>query len=75
MAGGVIHPAAQLLVAIAVSGTPSLAHYLPVLIVTGLIAGFLMGLAAHETIRRIAPAWQAGQNISLTGRKEKSDER
>ena len=75
MAGGVIHPAAQLLVAIAVSGTPSLTHYLPVLIVTGLIAGFLMGLAAHETIRRVAPAWQAGQNISLTGSKEKSDER
>lgn len=75
MAGGVIHPAAQLLVAILVSGTPSLLHYLPILILAGLIAGFLMGLAAWQTIRRVAPAWQAGQNISLTGRKEKSDER
>ena len=70
MAGGVIHPAAQLLVAIAVSGTPSLAHYLPVLIVTGLIAGALMGLAAWQTIKRIAPAWQAeGQELALGGKK------
>ena len=65
MAGGVIHPAAQLLVAIAVSGTPSLAHYLPVLIVAGLIAGLLMGLAARQTLKRIAPAWQS----RIIGRK------
>ena len=71
MAGGVIHPAAQLLVAIKVSGTPSLVHYLPVLIVAGLVAGLLMGLAAWQTLKRIAPAWQ---NRIMVG-KEQTDER
>lgn len=76
MAGGVVHPAAQLLVAMKISGTASLLAYLPVLIVAGLIAGFLMGLAAHETVSRIAPAWQGnGQAVTSSGGKEQKDER
>lgn len=68
MGGGVIHPTAQLMVAIAVSGTPSLLAYLPALILAGLAAGLLMGLAAWQTLTRLAPAWQdgCGQGLSLT---------
>ncbi|MCR4963710.1 MAG: Gx transporter family protein [Firmicutes bacterium] len=58
MGGGVIHPAAQLAVAIAVSGTPALLAYLPVLILTGLAAGSLSGIAAWQILTRLLPIWR-----------------
>ena len=52
------------------SGTGSLLAYLPALILAGLTAGLLMGLAAWQTLIRLAPAWRdghgEGRGISLT---------
>lgn len=53
MAGGVSHNAGQLIVAIAVVENFSLAYYLPVLLVSGVITGFLIGTAGMEVQKRI----------------------
>lgn len=66
MGGGVIHPAAQLLVAIAVSASPSLLAYLPALILAGLVAGALMGMVAWHTLVRLAPAGAGGQELDIS---------
>ena len=52
-AGGVFHNIGQLCVAIyAVSG-PQLIHYLPVLIISGMIAGIIVGIGAAILLDRI----------------------
>jgi heptaprenyl diphosphate synthase len=52
-AGGVFHNIGQLCVAIyAVSG-PQLIHYLPVLIISGMIAGIIVGIGAAVLLDRI----------------------
>lgn len=45
--GGIFHNIGQILVAIWVTGTPSIAVYLPVLILSGLAAGLFTGLTAQ----------------------------
>lgn len=60
MAGGVFHNVGQLLVAAATIQNINLAYYLPVLLITGLITGFVIGLLAAEIIKRIP-----GKNIGL----------
>ncbi len=53
MAGGVSHNVGQLVVAMLVVETFSVGYYLPVLLVAGLVTGFLIGLAAGEMLKRL----------------------
>ena len=53
MAGGVFHNVGQLMVAMLVVETFSVGYYLPVLLVAGLVTGFLIGVAAGEMLKRI----------------------
>lgn len=45
--GAVFHNIGQLLVAIVITSTPSIAVYLPVLLVSGILAGLFTGLCAQ----------------------------
>ena len=60
VAGGVSHNIAQIIVASFVVGNLNLFWYLPVLLVSGVIAGFLMGTLATEVLNRIQ--LKKGQN-------------
>lgn len=51
--GGVMHNAGQLLAAMVVLETGSLIYYGPVLLVAGLITGFLIGVTAEEVQKRV----------------------
>lgn len=53
MAGGVSHNVGQLVVAMMVVETFSVGYYLPVLLVAGLVTGFLIGVAAGEMLKRL----------------------
>ena len=53
VAGGISHNIAQIVVASFVVGNLNLFWYLPVLLVSGVIAGFLMGMLATEVLNRI----------------------
>lgn len=53
--GGVTHNMMQLLVAALYTSTPQTVYYLPVLVVTGVISGFAMGIAASLILRRPTP--------------------
>lgn len=55
VAGGVFHNIGQILVAIFVLETQALAYYLPVLILSGLVAGILIGILSGILIRRLSP--------------------
>lgn len=46
IAGGVTHNIGQILVAIAVTRTPALVYYLPVLLVAGAVTGLLIGIVS-----------------------------
>ncbi|MCL2820703.1 MAG: Gx transporter family protein [Oscillospiraceae bacterium] len=51
--GAVFHNIGQILAAIIITGTPSIAAYLPILIITGVITGILTGLVAQFTLERL----------------------
>lgn len=51
--GGVAHNVGQILVAILVTETSQLLYYLPVLIISGVIAGIIVGLVGALTIKKI----------------------
>ena len=53
VAGGVAHNIAQIIVASFVVGNLNLFWYLPVLLISGVAAGFLMGILATEVLKRI----------------------
>lgn len=53
IAGGCIHNMGQLLVAAFVVQTARLAYYLPVLLVSGLVTGFLIGLISRLVMNRL----------------------
>ena len=53
IAGGVSHNIGQLIVAMIVVETYQVGYYLPVLLVAGLVTGFLIGLAAGEMLKRL----------------------
>ena len=53
MAGGVLHNLGQILVAaVMISGT-AIFYYLPVLTLSGMLCGIIVGIGAHILIRRI----------------------
>ena len=53
VAGGVAHNGGQILVAMALLETSRLAWYLPVLWISGTVAGVLIGIVAGELVRRV----------------------
>ena len=53
VAGGVAHNAGQILVAMALLETARLAWYLPVLWISGTVAGVLIGIASGELVKRV----------------------
>lgn len=55
VAGGVFHNIGQILVAIVVLETSTLIYYLPILIISGLTAGVVIGIISGILIRRLNP--------------------
>ena len=55
VAGGVFHNVGQILVAIGVLETGSLVYYLPILVLSGLAAGVVIGMISGLMTRRIEP--------------------
>ena len=53
IAGGVAHNAGQLAVAALILDTKELIYYFPILLITGMIAGFAVGYIANICIKRI----------------------
>lgn len=53
IAGGVFHNIGQLIVAMIVVETFSVAYYVPVLLTAGLITGLLIGIVANEMLKRL----------------------
>lgn len=53
VAGAVCHNIGQLIVATIVLESVSIANYLPVLMVAGIITGFVIGIIALETMKRL----------------------
>ncbi|MBE6014334.1 MAG: Gx transporter family protein [Lachnospiraceae bacterium] len=51
--GGVFHNVGQIIVAIIVLETGRLVYYLPLLIISGLVAGILIGILTAEIIKRL----------------------
>ena len=51
--GAVFHNIGQILAAMVVTGTPSIAAYLPLLIIAGVSTGIVTGLVAQITIARL----------------------
>lgn len=54
MAGGVAHNIGQIIIAMLVVETFSVVYYVPVLMIAGLVTGFVIGLLAQEMLRRLA---------------------
>lgn len=55
MAGGVFHNIGQLFVAAFAVENFHVLYYLPVLLISGMVCGFLIGLASKAVIRRVSP--------------------
>ena len=53
--GGVFHNVGQILCAMALLGTKQIAYYLPVLLISGTIAGVAIGIIAGILIKRVKP--------------------
>ena len=50
---GVFHNVGQLIVAMLVVETFSVAYYVPVLLIAGVITGFIIGVVANEMLKRL----------------------
>lgn len=53
MLGGICHNIGQLAMAVLLTETSRIAYYLPVLLISGLVTGLLMGIAANLVIDRV----------------------
>lgn len=53
MAGGVFHNVGQLIMAAVVLQSVSIGYYFPVLLISGLITGFLIGVISNEMMKRL----------------------
>lgn len=53
--GSCFHNIGQILMAIFLTGTPGVAAYLPILLISGIVTGLFTGLCAHYTQRYLAP--------------------
>lgn len=54
MAGGVMHNVGQLIIAMIIVETFSVIYYVPVLLISGLITGLVIGIASGEMLKRLA---------------------
>ena len=54
MAAAVAHNVGQMAVAVALTGTPAVALYLPPLLIAGVIAGYLTGTLAAQVLERLS---------------------
>ena len=55
VAGGIFHNVGQIIVAMLVLETKALAYYLPILILSGLAAGILIGILSGIFTKRLNP--------------------
>ena len=53
VAGGVMHNIGQLIIAMLIVETFSVIYYVPVLLISGLVTGLIIGIAAMEMIKRL----------------------
>ena len=53
MLGGIFHNIGQLIMAVILTHTSRIAYYLPVLLISGMVTGLLMGVCAKMVIERI----------------------
>ena len=53
MAGGVFHNVGQLIMAIIVLESFNIAYYFPVLIISGVVTGLLIGIISNEMLKRL----------------------
>ena len=53
MAGGVFHNIGQLVMAIIVLESISIGYYFPILLISGLVTGFVIGLISNEMMKRL----------------------
>ena len=53
IAGGVFHNVGQLIVAMLVVETFSVAYYVPVLLIAGMITGLLIGIVSNDMLKRL----------------------
>lgn len=53
IAGGVMHNAGQIIVAVLVTGVKEISYYMPVLAVSGTIAGIVVGICAALLIQKL----------------------
>lgn len=53
MVGGICHNIGQLAVAIVLTETTRIAYYLPVLLISGMLTGLLMGVVANLVVARV----------------------
>lgn len=53
IAGGVFHNIGQLLIAMFVVESLNLVYYIPVLLIAGLLTGFIIGITANEMLKRL----------------------
>lgn len=53
MAGGIAHNVGQLLIAMAIVENFSLVYYAPVLLISGVLTGFLIGALTTEVLKRV----------------------
>lgn len=53
IAGGVAHNMAQIAVAVIITGVGAIVYYLPTLIVGGIAAGIVVGIAGSITVKRV----------------------
>lgn len=51
--GGVAHNMAQICVAVIITGVGAIAYYLPALVVGGIVAGIIIGLAGATVVKRV----------------------
>lgn len=53
VAGGVFHNIGQLIIAMLAVENVSVAYYLPVLLIAGLVTGLIIGITANEMLKRL----------------------
>lgn len=53
MVGGICHNMGQLIVAVVLTETLRIAYYLPVLLISGMVTGLLMGIVANLVVDRV----------------------
>lgn len=53
MAGGVFHNVGQLFMAVIVLESGSIGYYFPVLLISGLVTGFVIGVISNEMLKRL----------------------